>query len=145
MVSATLPTWESARHLLCIRLDSLGDVLMMTPAIRALTSGSSGRHITLLTSPSGAAVARLVPEIDDVLIYEAPWVKSTPSRADSAFDRALIRRLHGLRFDAAVIFTTFSQSPLPAALLCHLAEIPLRLAHCREQVYGLLTDRGPET
>ena len=47
-------------------------------------------------------------------------------------------------FDAAVIFTTFSQSPLPAALLCHLAEIPLRLAHCREQVYGLLTDRVPE-
>ena len=30
------PTWETAARLLCIRLDSLGDVLMMTPAIRAL-------------------------------------------------------------------------------------------------------------
>jgi lipopolysaccharide heptosyltransferase II len=118
---------------------------MMTPAIRALKTGSPGRRITLLTSPSGAEVAWLVPEIDDVLIYEAPWVKSTPSRADSAFDRALIRRLRALRFDAAVVFTTFSQSPLPAALLCQLAEIPLRLAHCREQVYGLLTDRIPES
>src|SRR3954467_11567594 len=145
MGSTTRPTWESARHLLCIRLDSLGDVLMMTPAIRALKTGAPRRHITLLTSPSGAAGARLVPEIDDVLIYEAPWVKSTPSRADGAFDRALIRRLQAMGFDAAVIFTTFSQSPLPAALLCHLAEIPLRLAHCREQVYGLLTDRVPET
>ena len=28
----TSPTWESAERLLCIRLDSLGDVLMMTPA-----------------------------------------------------------------------------------------------------------------
>jgi lipopolysaccharide heptosyltransferase II len=145
MGSVSPRTWESARRLLCIRLDSLGDVLMMTPAIRALKTGAPGRHITLLTSPSGAAVARLVPEIDDVLIYEAPWVKSTPSRADGAFDRALIRRLQAMGFDAAVIFTTFSQSPLPAALLCHLAEIPLRLAHCREQVYGLLTDRVPET
>jgi lipopolysaccharide heptosyltransferase II len=145
MMGPIPPTWDRAERLLCIRLDSLGDVLMMTPAIRALRDGSPRRQITLLTSPSGAAVARLVPEIDDVLIYEAPWVKSTPPTTDSAVDRALIRRLQALRFDAAVIFTTFSQSPLPAALLCHLAEIPLRLAHCREQVYGLLTDRVPES
>src|SRR3954447_420142 len=100
MGSVSPRTWESAERLLCIRLDSLGDVLMMTPAIRALREGSSGRQITLLTSPSGAAVARLVPEIDDVLVYEAPWVKSTPCRVDSAFDRALIRRLQAMRFDA---------------------------------------------
>ena len=31
-----MPTWEDARNLLCVRLDSLGDVLMTTPAIRAL-------------------------------------------------------------------------------------------------------------
>jgi lipopolysaccharide heptosyltransferase II len=48
------------------------------------------------------------------------------------------------RFDAAVIFTTFSQSPLPAALLCYLADIPLRLAHCRENPYQLLTTWVPE-
>jgi lipopolysaccharide heptosyltransferase II len=139
------PTWEHAERLLCVRLDSLGDVLMMTPAIRALREGLTRRRITLLTSPSGAAVARLVPEIDEVLIYEAPWVKSTPPRQDSAFDRALIGRLRAARFDAAVIFTTFSQSPLPAALLCQLAEIRLRLAHCREKPYGLLSDWVPET
>jgi lipopolysaccharide heptosyltransferase II len=140
----TPPTWERAERLLCIRLDSLGDVLMMTPAIRALRAAAPGRRITLLTSPSGADVARLVPEVDDVLVYEAPWVKSTPVRPDSAFDRALIRRLRAARFDAAVIFTTFSQSPLPAALLCYLADIPLRLAYCREKVYGLLTTWVPD-
>jgi lipopolysaccharide heptosyltransferase II len=43
-----------------------------------------------------------------------------------------------------VIFTCFSQSPLPAALLCFLAGIPLRLAHCRENPYQLLSDRLPE-
>jgi lipopolysaccharide heptosyltransferase II len=43
-------------------------------------------------------------------------------------------------FDAAVIFTVYSQSPLPAALLCHLADIPRRRAHCRENPYHLLTD-----
>lgn len=145
MARVSPPTWESAERLLCVRLDSLGDVLMMTPAIRALRGGPTGRRIALLTSPAGAAVARLIPEIDDVLVYEAPWVKSTPLRQDGAPDRALIERLRAARFDAAVIFTTFSQSPLPAALLCHLADIPLRLAHCREKPYGLLSDWVPDS
>jgi lipopolysaccharide heptosyltransferase II len=38
----------------------------------------------------------------------------------------------------------YSQNPLPAALFCHLAGIPLRLAHCRENPYHLLTDWVPE-
>jgi lipopolysaccharide heptosyltransferase II len=52
----------------------------------------------------------------------------------------MIEDLRARRFDAAVIFTVYSQSPLPAALFCHLAEIPRRLAHCRENPYALLTD-----
>jgi lipopolysaccharide heptosyltransferase II len=48
------------------------------------------------------------------------------------------------RFDAAVIFTVYSQNPLPAAYFCYLAGIPLRLAHCRENPYHLLTDWLPD-
>jgi lipopolysaccharide heptosyltransferase II len=44
-----------------------------------------------------------------------------------------------------VIFTTFSQSPLPAALFTWMAGIPLRLAHCRENPYQLLTHWVLET
>lgn len=138
--------WADARRLLCVRLDSLGDVLMTTPAIRALRASAPGRQISLLTSPSGAAVARLVPEIDEVLIYEPPWMKATPPRADSAVDRAQVEALRAGQFDGAVIFTVYSQSPLPPALLCYLADVPLRLAHCHENPYQLLTDwvRDPE-
>jgi lipopolysaccharide heptosyltransferase II len=57
----------------------------------------------------------------------------------------MIERLAAERFDAAVIFTVYSQNPLPAALLCYLAGIPLRLAHCRENPYQLLTDWVKET
>ena len=38
--SVTPPTWESARRLLCIRLDSLGDVLMMTPSDPGAKTGA---------------------------------------------------------------------------------------------------------
>lgn len=136
---AAREAWESARRVLAVRLDSLGDVLMTTPALRALQESVPGRRITLMTGPAGAPAAMLVPELDDVLVYESPWIKATPPRGDSEADRSMIATLRG-RFDAAVIFTVYSQSALPAALLCYLADIPLRLAHCRENPYQLLTD-----
>jgi lipopolysaccharide heptosyltransferase II len=63
---------------------------------------------------------------------------SAPHEAavDAAFAATLARQC----FDAAIIFTSYSQSALPAAMLCYLARIPLRLAHCRENPYQLLTD-----
>jgi lipopolysaccharide heptosyltransferase II len=138
--------WAEARNVLCVRLDSLGDVLMCTPAMRAAAQaqpvaggGASARKLTLLTSPGGAAVAPYVAEIDAVIEYAAPWMKSSAAHP-AGVDEALIATLRERAFDAAVIFTSYSQSPLPAALLCHLAGIPLRLAHCRENPYRMLTD-----
>ena len=137
--------WQDAKRILCVRLDSMGDVLMTSPAIRALKLARPDREITLLTSPAGAAAGALIPEVDQVIEYEAPWMKSTPLRADSRVDIDMIQRLAQLQFDAAVIFTVFSQSPLAAALLAYLSEIPLRLACCRENPYQLLTDWVRET
>jgi lipopolysaccharide heptosyltransferase II len=137
------PPWDKARKLLCVRLDSLGDVLMCTPALRALRERLPGRTITLLTSPGAAALRPFVPELDDVIIYEAPWMKASGPH-DPDVDLAFAAELAGGGFDGAVIFTSYSQSPLPAALLCYLADIPLRLAHCHENPYRLLTDWLPD-
>src|SRR3954463_14368444 len=134
--------WEEALNVLCVRLDSLGDVLMTTPAIRALKQSVPGRRITLLTSPSGAKAARLVPEIDASLESRAPGIN--PATDGPAADAVMKRRLAHAKYDAAVIFSVYSQNPLPAAYLCYLAGIPLRLAHCRENPYHLLTDWIPE-
>ena len=137
-------SWDQARNILAVRLDNLGDVLMTTPAIRALKESLPGRRITLLASKSGARAASHVPEIDRVIAYDAPWVKHPmPTSALSAL--AMRHVLAMERFDAAVIFTVYSQSPLPAATLCHLADIPLRLAYCRENPYQLLTHWVRET
>ncbi|HEX7236329.1 MAG TPA: glycosyltransferase family 9 protein, partial [Gammaproteobacteria bacterium] len=135
-------TWHLKRKLLCVRLDSAGDVLMTTPALNALKEAVPGRHLTLLTSPSGAQAARLVPALDEIIEFEAPWMK--PPRASVAADRALINRLAAGGYDAAVIFTVYSQNPLPAAYLVYLAGVPQCLAYCRENAYHLLSDRVPE-
>jgi lipopolysaccharide heptosyltransferase II len=136
--------WAGCERLLCVRLDSIGDLLMTTPAIRALKRARQGRRITLLTSPVAAAAAALVPEIDEVLVYSAPWMKATRACANAASDRAMIERMQTESFDGAVIFTVYSQSPLPAALFLYLAGIPRRLARCRENPYLLLTHWLPE-
>jgi ADP-heptose:LPS heptosyltransferase len=137
-------SWQQAKRILCIRLDYMGDVLMTTPAIRALKQSIPGCEITLLTSPSGEAVSRFIPEIDHVITYNAPWMKSSAEH-NAQEDADMIGTLARHRFDAAVIFTVYSQNPLPAALLCYLAGIPLRLAHCRENPYRLLSDWIKET
>jgi ADP-heptose:LPS heptosyltransferase len=98
-----------------------------------------------LTSPAGAEAARFVPEVDDVIVYDATWLKSSAPRSGNGAVRPLVDSLRGRGFDGAVIFTVYTQSPLPAALLCYLAAIPLRLAHCRENPYQLLTHWVRET
>ncbi len=138
--------WSQAERVLCVRLDNMGDVLMTTPAIRAIRAARPSRRITLLGSPSGVRVAAHVPEIDATIRYEAPWVKNArTAESGTDVDRALVDVLAAHRFDAAVIFTAYSQSPLASALVCRMAGIPLRLAHCRENPYLLLSDWVPET
>lgn len=134
--------WHEARNILCVRLDNLGDVLMCTPAFRALREGAQERRLTLLASGAGAACRVHIPELDDAIEYAAPWNKGSEGHAD---DPDITEKLRARGFDGAAIFTCFTQSPLPAALLCHQAGIPLRLAHCRENPYRLLTDWVQET
>ncbi|HEY9880899.1 MAG TPA: glycosyltransferase family 9 protein [Leptolyngbyaceae cyanobacterium] len=140
--------WTTANRILCIRLDSLGDVLMTTPAMRAIKETNPQAHLTLMTSGAGGAmapkgqsstIASLLPIIDETLIYDAPWLKATASRKDSQPEYAMFEHLRQQQFDAAIIFTVYSQNPLPSAFMAYMADIPLRLAYCRENPYQLLT------
>lgn len=135
--------WQQAKKILCVRLDNLGDVLMTTPALRALRAFCPEAELTLLTSSMGAGIAAFIPEIQRVIPFDVPWVKNE-QMADSQGVFDLVARLKSERFDAAVIFTVFSQNPLPAAMLAYLAGIPLRLGYCRENPYDLLTDWLPD-
>lgn len=139
-----MTSWRTAQRVLCIRLDNMGDVLMTTPAMRALKQSHGQPHLTLLTSSSGASLTGHLPMIDECWAYDAPWVKQPAGYASQHSDLGWVEKLRQGAFDAAVIFTVYSQSALPAAMLCQLAGIPLRLAHCRENPYALLSDHVAE-
>ncbi|MEC5384421.1 glycosyltransferase family 9 protein [Uliginosibacterium sp. H3] len=131
--------WSNARNILCVRLDGMGSVLMTTPALRALKQAVPDRSLTLLTSPAGASVAAYLPEVDQVITYDAPWLKGANTH-DAMADKRMISRLDAADYDAAVIFTARGENVLPAAMLCLMADIPLRLAHSAENPHLLLTD-----
>lgn len=136
--------WRNVRRLLAVRVDSLGDVLMTTPALAAAKASVPGLHITLLGGEGAPALAPHLAMVDDVIAARAPWVRHDGDDP-VADDAALVERLAAGRFDGVVIFTVCTQSALPAATLCRLAGIPLRLAHVRENPYGLLSDWVPES
>jgi lipopolysaccharide heptosyltransferase II len=134
--------WGAARRILAVRLDNLGDVLVTTPAIHAVKAALPGVELTLLASPVGAQVGRLNPDIDSVIVYQAPWMdpwQRLPQDGDR--EQRMIATLRDGHFDGAIIFTSFRQSPLPAAYLCYLAGIPLRLAASIDGPGSLLTTR----
>src|SRR5690606_19163973 len=134
--------WAAARRVLVIRLDNLGDVLLTTPAIHAIRASLPEAEITLLAGPVGAQAGRLNPDLDDVIVYQAPWMDPWSRLPhDSRREQHMIARLKARRFDGAITFTSFRQSPLPAAYLCYLADIPLRVAASIDGPGSLLTTR----
>ena len=139
--SSTDDAWRAARSVLAVRLDGIGDLLMTTPALRALKEARESRTLTLLASPAAAAAACELPFVDDVILFVAPWMKPAETACVApAGVLALVDHLRERAFDAAVVFTVFTQSALPAATLLHLADIPRRAAYSRENPYALLTD-----
>jgi ADP-heptose:LPS heptosyltransferase len=139
--------WRNVRNLLVMRLDNIGDVIMTSPALRAIKQNLPAAKLTLMASPSGAMTAPLLPWVDEVLPWRVLWQDLGRLPFDPEREWELVKFLSDRHFDAAIIFTSFSQSPHPAALICHLAGIPLRLGESKEKGLGFLThelDSAPD-
>ncbi|MGW0533964.1 glycosyltransferase family 9 protein [Streptomyces sp. NPDC003032] len=103
---------------LVTRLDSFGDVLLAGPAIRAVAARAD--HVTVLCGPLGAPAAHLLPGVDDILVWDAPWVGFSPPPVGRGEVEQLVDTVDA---DTALILTSFHQSPLPTALLLRLAGV----------------------
>src|SRR5689334_14508979 len=106
--------WSQCKSILCIRADNMGDLIMTAPALRALKE-TFGCKITVLTSKMGNGIAPFIPEIDEVIVQDLPWIK-TDGAANPETLVLLTEKIKKYRFDAAIIFTVYSQNPLPSAM-----------------------------
>ncbi len=109
------------RRVLVARLDSVGDVLVSGPAVRAVAA--SGADVVLLAGPQGAPAARLLPGVSAVLTWDCPWITAPARAVDGAVVDELDALVRAADVDEAVVLTSFHQSPLPLALLLRLAGV----------------------
>ncbi|MGI9033213.1 MAG: glycosyltransferase family 9 protein [Acidimicrobiales bacterium] len=126
-------------HVLVARMDSMGDVLLAGPAIRAVAAGA--RRVTLLCGRRGRAAAELLAGVDELVEHTAPWIDPEPAPLDAAATLALVSRLAGLGIDQALVLTSYHQSPLPLALLLRLAGVATVSAICDDYPGSLLDVR----
>lgn len=131
--------WKAARNLLLVRLDNIGDVVLLSAAIRTLREKLPEARLTLLASPAGSQAAPLLPWLDEVMVWRAVWQDLGQLPLDPAREMELVETLRERAFDAAIVFTSFSQTPHGAAYACYLAGIPLRLGESKEFGGSLLT------
>jgi ADP-heptose:LPS heptosyltransferase len=124
--------WLEARNILAVRLDNIGDMVMLGPALRAVKETSPQARLTVLATPGGATAAPLLPWIDDVITWRPIWQDLGHLPFEPAREQQLIGTLAERAFDAALIFTSFSQTPHAAGYVCYLAGIPLRAGESKE-------------
>ncbi len=107
------------KSVLAIRQDNNGDVLLVGPALRAIASQA---RVDLICGPRGAAAGALLPAVDALSVWEAAWIDAHPHAVSRIDVDAFVDSVRN-RYDEAVIFTSFHQSPLPMALLLRMAGI----------------------
>ena len=122
-----------------MRLDNIGDVVMTGPVLRALKENLPGATITLMASPGGGKAAALLPWVDDVLTWRVVWQDLGRLPLDPAREMEMVGAMKAGGYDAAVVLTSFKQTPHPAGYACYLAGIPLRLGESKEWGGGVLS------
>jgi ADP-heptose:LPS heptosyltransferase len=106
---------------LIARLDNAGDVLLAGPAVRAVAAHVD--RVVMLTGPRGSAAAELLPGVDEVIEWCAPWIDPDPVPVTAEHVAALQHMVRAQAPRAALLFTSFHQSPLPLALLLRLVGV----------------------
>jgi ADP-heptose:LPS heptosyltransferase len=114
---------------LVARPGGFGGVLLAGPAVRAVAT-RAGR-VTMLCDPEGAPAARLLPHVDDVVVWDAHAPGDStgpppagPADADVAGSTdSVVRRLREESYDVALVLTPGRHSPLPTARLLRTARV----------------------
>jgi ADP-heptose:LPS heptosyltransferase len=132
--------WEHVRRVLAVRLEGVGSVVTLGPSLRVLKGALPKAQVALLASPSGSQVVPLLPWVDDLLVHDPIWQDtSAEPLIDVEAQVELVELIESRRFDVAIVFTSRQRSPWPAAYVCYLAGVPIRLGQSRELGGGLLT------
>jgi len=134
-------TEAGIRRILVIRLDLLGDVLFTLPAAEDLRARYPTAHISLLTLPYTAALARMNPAVDEVIALDTNRIRSVRGLLESStwLEYARVwRRVRRARYDLCI-----SACGRTASFCAFLSGAGISIGYAGESYPNMLTDRVP--
>ncbi|MCD6508286.1 lipopolysaccharide heptosyltransferase II [Candidatus Poribacteria bacterium] len=114
----------------------IGDMVLLTPALRAIRNAYPDAHISILVNPLVEGLMSRNPYIDKVIVYD--------KRGEQKGMRNLLGMASALKeegFDMAILFHPNS---IRSALLAFLARIPIRVGTNTSKRGIFLTDPIPD-
>lgn len=66
----SLLSLRSIQSILFIRIDRVGDMVLSTPAFKAIKAALPQVRLTVMASPANAAILKNNPDVDDVIVYD---------------------------------------------------------------------------
>lgn len=130
------PDPAEVRRVLVRSTNWIGDIVMISPALRALRKRFDRARIDIVATPPVASCLEANPDLDEVIVFDR--------RGRDAGAGGLLRfagRLKERHYDMAVLF----QKAMGAALMARLAGIPLRVGLDTDGRGWLLTHPVPFT
>ena len=123
------------KRIIIVRMDRVGDVVLSSPAIKAVRDAYPDSHIAVLVRPYAREVIEGNPYIDEVITYD----KSGEEKGIFGKIKFIVR-LKNKKFDLAIILHPKNSSHI----LTYLAGIPKRLGYNKKS--GIfLTKKIPHT
>ena len=123
------------KNILLARTDRLGDLILTTPAIKAVRDAYPDAHIAMVIRPYTAAVLKNNPYIDEVIVYDKYGRHRSPIAS-----LLFALRLKKKGFDRAIIFHPTNRMHI----ISYIAGIPRRIGY-EGKLSFLLTDRIKNT
>jgi heptosyltransferase II len=121
---------KTFQNILIVRTDRIGDVVLTTPAIKALREAYPAARISVLVTPVTVDLVKGNPYIDEILVDDR-------SRHHKGLfgSLRLAREIRLKKFDLAILFHTKRRYNLA----CYTARIPCRLGYKNKKFGFLLT------
>ncbi|HIE25769.1 TPA: glycosyltransferase family 9 protein [Candidatus Poribacteria bacterium] len=110
---------DTFKRILLIQISAIGDVILLTPALRAIRKRFPHARLTMVTSPINQQLLKNCPYIDEILIFRMNECAKSPRRSVT-----FVRSLRERRFDLAI---DFEHWPRLTALLAYLSGAPRRI------------------
>ena len=135
-------TARQIERILIFKLDHAGDVLLATPAIKAIRKQFPSAHITLVAGPWAKDIVEGESYINDIISYSAFWHNRSQDRTLNIREGIeLIRILRRRRYD---IFFDL-KGDLFAIIIGFFSRIPKRIGYAWSGGGFLLTDEVEAT